>query len=142
MLDPFAGERFRLVNRESGSGDQTPPPKLDGITFAPANYARGQVAVHCESDGTGFKSRAMRLCCALKARWSNRCKAYIMSPAKAKRLRQLYTDGWDATACTMRLTPPAHLCEHPPERLHGWHAADGVLCVACCDCGKVLAGAA
>lgn len=23
--DPFAGERFRLVNRESGSGDQTPP---------------------------------------------------------------------------------------------------------------------
>ena len=24
LLDPFAGERFRLVNRESGSGDQTP----------------------------------------------------------------------------------------------------------------------
>lgn len=24
--DPFAGERFRLVNRESGAGDQTPPP--------------------------------------------------------------------------------------------------------------------
>jgi len=26
MQDPFAGERFRLVNRESGSGDQTPQP--------------------------------------------------------------------------------------------------------------------
>lgn len=25
VVDPFAGERFRLVNRESGSGDQTPP---------------------------------------------------------------------------------------------------------------------
>lgn len=24
-VDPFSGERFRLVNRESGSGDQTPP---------------------------------------------------------------------------------------------------------------------
>jgi len=23
--DPFQGERFRLVNRESGAGDQTPP---------------------------------------------------------------------------------------------------------------------
>ena len=23
--DPYAGQRFRLVNRESGSGDQTPP---------------------------------------------------------------------------------------------------------------------
>lgn len=23
--DPFEGERFRLVNRESGAGDQTPP---------------------------------------------------------------------------------------------------------------------
>lgn len=25
LADPFAGERFRLVNRESGAGDQTPP---------------------------------------------------------------------------------------------------------------------
>lgn len=31
---------------------------------------------------------------------------------------------------------------HPPARLWTWRAADGVLCVACCDCGAVLAGAA
>lgn len=40
-------------------------------------------------------------------------------------------------------------CEHPPERLYTWYAAeyaaepDGacVLCVACCACGGVLRGA-
>lgn len=29
--DPFAGEKFRLVNRESGSGDQTPPKPKPGL---------------------------------------------------------------------------------------------------------------
>lgn len=33
-------------------------------------------------------------------------------------------------------------CAHPAERLHAWWAYDGTLCVACCDCGAVLAGAA
>lgn len=27
-VDPFAGQRFRLVNRESGSGDQTYPSDI------------------------------------------------------------------------------------------------------------------
>jgi hypothetical protein len=35
-------------------------------------------------------------------------------------------------------------CQHPAHRLHAWTARDDsakageVLCVACCDCGKVL----
>jgi len=33
-------------------------------------------------------------------------------------------------------------CPHRPERVYAWHAADGTLCAACCDCGQVLAGAA
>jgi hypothetical protein len=33
-------------------------------------------------------------------------------------------------------------CNHPPTRLYAWNAFDGVLCVACCDCGAVLKGAA
>ena len=33
-------------------------------------------------------------------------------------------------------------CKHPPARLYAWHAFDGTCCVACCDCGAALAGAA
>lgn len=33
-------------------------------------------------------------------------------------------------------------CKHPPTRLYTWFAYDGVLCIGCCDCGAVLAGAA
>ncbi len=32
-------------------------------------------------------------------------------------------------------------CTHPPTRIFAWFA-NGVLCVGCCDCGEVLAGAA
>lgn len=32
-------------------------------------------------------------------------------------------------------------CAHVPMRLRSWFAVDGTLCVACCDCGAVLAGA-
>jgi hypothetical protein len=32
-------------------------------------------------------------------------------------------------------------CPHPPARLYAW-LAQGVQCVACNDCGKVLAGGA
>jgi hypothetical protein len=34
------------------------------------------------------------------------------------------------------------MCTHPPARLFSWFAHDGTLCIACCDCGDVLAGAA
>jgi len=33
-------------------------------------------------------------------------------------------------------------CTHPPARLFAWFAYDGTLCIACCDCGDVLTGAA
>ncbi len=38
-------------------------------------------------------------------------------------------------------------CPHPPHRLYTWFVTnpytgkDDVLCVGCCDCGKVLQGA-
>lgn len=36
------------------------------------------------------------------------------------------------------------ICKHPPERLYAWYARDDrigrVLCVCCCECGKVLVG--
>jgi hypothetical protein len=37
---------------------------------------------------------------------------------------------------------PCAPCAHPPARLFTWFAHDDTLCIACCDCGEVLAGAA
>jgi hypothetical protein len=56
----------------------------------PARYAKGKMAVHCPGDGSGYKTRAMRLCAAVSSRWSNREKAYIMSAAAAKRVADAY----------------------------------------------------
>jgi hypothetical protein len=78
-----------------------------GFTIQPACYAgryngKPQVAVHCVSDGSGNKTRAMRLCSALNARWSNRERAYIMSPTKAAKLRALFDAGRDPSLGSTR----------------------------------------
>lgn len=59
-----------------------------------ARYAKNSIAVRCNPDG-GFKTREMRVVEALKGRWSNREKAYIMAASKEGRLRQLIAEGWD-----------------------------------------------
>ena len=41
-----------------------------------------------------------------------------------------------------RKAPAKAACAHPPTRLYSWFAADGVLCVACCECQTILCGAA
>jgi hypothetical protein len=35
----------------------------------------------------------------------------------------------------------ARNCPHAPTRQRWWHALDGTLCGACCDCGAILRGA-
>lgn len=71
------------------------------FTIYPARYAKGKVAVTCKSDGTGYKTRAMRLIGdALRGAYSHREHAYIVSPSKAERFYQLYAAGWDASAIT------------------------------------------
>jgi len=67
-----------------------------GFTISRARYAKSQMAVKCESDGSGYKTRAMRLCSALNGRWSNREKAYIMSASKAAKFQELFNNGRDA----------------------------------------------
>lgn len=64
--------------------------------FKPARYAKSKIAVCCPSDGSGNKTRAMRICAAVSSRWSNREKVYIMSPAAAKRVKAAYDSGQDA----------------------------------------------
>lgn len=61
--------------------------------FAKAQYAKGMIAVSCPSNGTGLKTRAASIASALNARWSNREKSYIMSPAKAQKLKTFYDAG-------------------------------------------------
>lgn len=102
------------------AGGLTPKP-LDTVEFvartmigdaylapivSPARYAgrwngKPQCAVRCPSDGSGMKTRAMRLAGALKARYSRREDAYIMSPTKAAKLVKLYAEGRDANFFTL-----------------------------------------
>lgn len=65
-------------------------------TVTPARYAHGMLAVSCPSSN-GFKTRAARLCDHLKGRYSNRERAYILSPAKVERLNALFDAGRDAS---------------------------------------------
>lgn len=74
-------------------------------TISSARYARNMMAVHCPSND-GFKSRAACLAEALRGRYSGREGAYIMSPTKAERLRNLYAAGWDANCISKKLIPP------------------------------------
>ena len=53
--------------------------------IAPAAHAKGQCALTADSVD-GFKSKPHYLAEAENARYSNRDKAYIMSPAKARHI--------------------------------------------------------
>lgn len=75
------------------------------FTVHKARYSKGMMAVHCQSDGTGFKTPAMRLCDALTNRYSHRENAYIMPKSKADSLPNLMQAGWSATLGYGR-TPP------------------------------------
>jgi hypothetical protein len=75
------------------------------FTVSKARYAKRSVAVRCPPTN-GFKTRAARLAEGLKGRYSNREHAYIMSESKARRLRELFDSGWDASFITGVLEPP------------------------------------
>jgi len=83
------------------------PLKEPSYSIEPARYAKDMTAVSCPSN-TGLKSRAARLACYLKGKYSGREKAYIMSATKANKLKQLYADGWDADFFGEELEPPKH----------------------------------
>jgi len=77
-------------------------------TIKAARYSKGNLAVHCVSDGQWFKTRAMRLIANhLNGRWSNREKAYIVSPSKADKFEKLFNEGFDADTMTGEIFNPA-----------------------------------
>jgi hypothetical protein len=81
-------------------------------TINPARYAgrwngKPQMAVHCTPNGTGFKTRAMRLIGDhLNGRYSGRERAYIVSPAKVRKFEQLFAHGYDANSWNGALIAP------------------------------------
>lgn len=81
------------------------------VRYAGRWNGKPQVAVKTRPDGTGLKTRAARLIGdGLKGRYSNRCGAYIVSPAKAARFVALYAQGWDANFFSRELIPPPEPC--------------------------------
>jgi len=73
-------------------------------TIKLARYSKGNMAVVCESNGTGYKTRCMRLAEVFSnGRYTGREHAYIMSVKAAERFEQAVKDGWDATSVTGEL---------------------------------------
>lgn len=75
----------------------------EGFTVEPARYAQGMMAVRPQDNVQGFKGRSARLIEHLKCRWSNRERAYIVSPSKVKKLKELYDTGRDASTISGKL---------------------------------------
>jgi hypothetical protein len=79
-------------------------------TIVKARYAKGMVAIACpgiECSMGVIKSRAGNLASHLAGnRYSNREKAYIMTPKKAVRFLELYKAGYDACVMTKELIAP------------------------------------
>lgn len=81
-------------------------------SISPARYAgrwngKPQFVIRCQSNGTGFKTRAHRLAGdGLKGRWSRREGGYVVSPTKVAKFEKLYAEGWDACVMTGALEAP------------------------------------
>jgi hypothetical protein len=70
----------------------------------PARYARGKVAVHVATDGSGWKTAAARLAENVGGRWTHREGAYIMSQRQADRLLKLYAEGAEGAILSRDIT--------------------------------------
>lgn len=79
------------------------------ISVSPAKYAKNQIAVRCVSLD-GFKSRASRLAEGLNGRWSNREKAFIMSPSKVEKLKSMLSSGEDYSPITRQFKSEEGTC--------------------------------
>jgi len=71
--------------------------KEAGFERKPARYAKKMVAIICVSDGSGLKTRAMRLAALLaNDRYSHREHAYLMSARRADLFEKLFNSDYDA----------------------------------------------
>lgn len=97
----------------------------------------GWYCVHCgaRNDHSGAAGRTLEACAACGYISSVGC-AHVGNQAA------IWAGLADLRAAAPGTRADGAPCPHPPARLCAWRAYDGTLCVACCDCGAVLAGAA
>jgi len=76
------------------------------VKIVPARYAKGQMAITPLDSHQGFKGSVSRLCDVLNGKYSHREHAYIMSPAKVKKLELLIDAGWDGSLFGDRFISP------------------------------------
>lgn len=72
----------------------------------PARYSKGNNLIRPVPTGNGTKSRAERLLCALRCRYTNRERGYVATPSKTVRFEKLFADGWDANFFSNELQAP------------------------------------
>jgi hypothetical protein len=78
----------RSAKTNSGGGSVTKDLKST-YTISEARYAKGKMAIHCKPDGSGWKTLTALIIDQLKGvRYSNRERAYIVSPGCAKKFEQ------------------------------------------------------
>ena len=81
---------------------------LQTFTIHPAKYAKGKMAVHCKPDGSGWKTLAALIISAMPGvRYSNRERAYIVSPKCAEKFKAEMAKAENRHA-TIKLIEEAH----------------------------------
>lgn len=75
------------------------------ISVVPARYAKGKMALSAPPDGD-WASSAQLLAQAVGGRYSNRERAYIVSPKQAQRVRDLARRGYTANPVSGEIYKP------------------------------------
>lgn len=83
-----------MAKRGGGSG-RSGAGNAVAYTSEPARYAKGKLAVRPSSSGN-FRSNASYLAEAVGGRYSNRERAYIMSPSQVRRMDAYLRQGMTA----------------------------------------------
>jgi len=78
----------------------------NAVKISPAKYAKNMLAVQPLDNSQGLKGTSSYLCGSLKARYSHREHAYIMSKAKVKKLIALLNAGWHGNLFGDRFVDP------------------------------------
>lgn len=63
---------------------------------SPARYAKNSFAVRPLDSKAGLMGRTSRILGSLRARWTHRERAYIVSPSKLRKFEALFSSGKDA----------------------------------------------
>lgn len=87
-------------------GNATFTGKKESVTIKDAAHSKGNKLIIAKGTGD-WKSRAGKIAEALGGRWTGREGGYVLSPTRAKALRDLHADGWDANYFDSTLTHPS-----------------------------------